>query len=99
MSAKKVQLSLKQKLQICAEIKEISKDEICKKYCCSRSTVNRIIQNEKVLLEKCKTSNVRSKRDRKSKYPRIEQAVYLWFNQMWQSGAIVPGTMVIAKAN
>ncbi|XP_037919539.1 tigger transposable element-derived protein 6-like [Hermetia illucens] len=95
-----VTLSLKQKMQIIKEIKckEKTKQEVCVKYKCSMSTINRIIQNEKNILENSKMHNLSSKRIRNGACYDVDRAVSIWFDQMRASGAIISANMILEKS-
>lgn len=95
---KKKTLSLKEKIQLIRDSEEKSKSELCRKYGCSISSVNRIIQNKRNILDTAKSTKLSSKRKRTGALVDVEHALLVWFNQMRESGAAVSSQMVIEKS-
>lgn len=99
MSGRKhTSLSIKQKLNVIADVKTTTKDELCKKYKCSKATINRILKNKDSIVEQSKTSKLSTKRDRKGACVNVERALSLWFSGMRESGAIISRNMILEKA-
>ena len=54
---KHTSLNIKQKLNVISDYKKYNRQELCTKYKCSRATINRILKNKTLLIEKSKTFN------------------------------------------
>lgn len=99
MSGKRyVTLTLKDKLKILSEAKCKQKSELCKKYGCSLTTLNRILRNEFEIKSKASKCKLSSKRERHGNNIDVERALQIWFEQMQSSGAVISTNMLMEKA-
>ncbi|XP_049302948.1 tigger transposable element-derived protein 6-like [Bactrocera dorsalis] len=95
---KRKTLSIKEKLKVIAESKTISKPELCSKYGCSSSTLNKILRNAGEIANKSSTRKLSAKRMRQGKEAQVEQALMIWFNQLRSSGAVISSNLMLEKA-
>ncbi|XP_037820481.1 tigger transposable element-derived protein 6-like [Lucilia sericata] len=95
---KHTSLNIKQKLNVISDYKKYDKEELCTKYKCSRATINRILKNKTSLIEKSKTVNGSTKRDRSGACAKVEKALLFWFNQIRESGAVISRNMLLEKS-
>lgn len=99
MSGKRyVTLTIKDKLKLLSEAKCKPKDELCKKYGCSLTTLNRILRNEFYIKSKSSQCKLSSKRERHGIHIEVERALQIWFEQMQSSGAVISTNMLMEKA-
>lgn len=66
------------------------KSELCNKYGCSLTTLNRILRNESEIKSKASKWNGNN--------IDIERALHIWFEQMQSSGAVISTQMLMEKA-
>ncbi|XP_055907142.1 tigger transposable element-derived protein 6-like [Eupeodes corollae] len=99
MSGRKyTSLSIKQKLNILKESQEKSKTELCSKYKCSLSTLNRVIRNVEQIKNKSRNFSQSRKREPIGSCKKVEEALLTWFGQMRSKGAAVSCNIVMEKA-
>jgi transposase len=94
-----VGLTLKEKLQIIELVtNKVDKKEICAKFKCDRSTVNRILQKTNEIHEAVAASGLKRKRQRKGAHDLVEEALYIWFGQQESKNVILDRHVILAKA-
>lgn len=98
--SKRVNLSVKEKNYLLNDYKHnsLTRKELGSKYKIDVSTVSKIIKNEEKIRGLAKTSNLKSKRQRKGDHPNIERALTIWLNDMRSKNAVVSSLMLMNKA-
>lgn len=95
-------LSLAKKMEIIKEFENgMTINVLAQKYAVSRSAVARIKVNKKELKETITTQFhdiVERRRIRRTRYPKMEKAVYEWYLEQKVHKTIITGTMLRVKA-
>lgn len=77
----------------------MNKKDICLKYKCDISTVNRIIRNkDEIRKHATSCTNLKQKRQRKGFYDNTEKPLAAWFDQQRQKNAVVSSLVLLNKA-
>ena len=100
---KKVVLTLEQKLALCEESKSVSPTVIMTKYNIGRSTFYGILKQENTLrsftdaASGC-SGSLATKSMKKSDYPELDQALFIWMRQMREKNIAISGSMLRAQS-
>lgn len=103
---KRTQLTLSLKAKLLKQLfnKDITPSQICQHYAVHPSTVSTWIKQKDSILKHCDSNDDElTYRDRKSKFPQIEDKLYEWYNKVHSLYPItnipITETMLLAKAN
>ncbi|XP_017472800.1 PREDICTED: tigger transposable element-derived protein 6-like [Rhagoletis zephyria] len=92
-------LSIVQKVKIIELVaKNANKKDLCKKYKCDISTINRILRNAAEIKCLAKDGNLQRKRQRKGVHEKVQAALKHWFDQNREKGAVISSLILLNKA-
>jgi hypothetical protein len=95
----RVQLTVKQKIDILDALKRRKVADVAKEYHCDRTTIFRIKQKEEELRKSQLSNRNNSKiRERQSSHPQVDAAMLQWFTKMREKNAIITGPLMLEKA-
>lgn len=97
---KRTQLTLSLKAKLLKQLfnKDITPSQICQHYAVHPSTVSTWIKQKDSILKHCDSNDDElTYRDRKSKFPQIEDKLYEWYNKVHSLYPIINSIFLLYK--